>query len=145
MYGPPPCCKRKARIAGTVASATRAGRYTSLLVNTAQAMRASLLASATIATFRGVRAESCHALKSGTCFILRCITHHRSGSLHEQHLQVLIAPPRNFPQHLLAAGRVLLRDYPQPYGKVTSPANGCAVADGGDDCELRLPDLFQAW
>src|SRR5260370_16942042 len=60
----------------TVASSTKGGRYTWLLVNTAQAMRASLLASATIATLRCVRPVSCasHALKPGDCFALRCIT-----------------------------------------------------------------------
>jgi hypothetical protein len=95
-------------------------------------MRASLLASATIATLRWVRRELRQPCAQAGC-LFRPALHHRSGSLHEQHAQVLITPPRNPPQYVLAASGVFLRNYPQPYSKVTSPAKCSGVADGGDD------------
>ncbi len=52
------------------------GRYTSLFASTAQAMRASLLASATTATLGWVRADSCasHAFRPEVCLALCCRT-----------------------------------------------------------------------
>jgi hypothetical protein len=57
-------------------SASIGGRYGSFLASTAQAMRASLLAKATAATLRWVRAVSwaSHELRPEDCFALCCRT-----------------------------------------------------------------------
>ena len=102
------------------------------LANNAQAMRAILLASATATTLNGLRSRSCvsHGYFSGFGGVP---LQHRIGSDHQNASQIAIAPFRDRPELLFAAGQIFARYDPDPGREVTTRSKNLRIRDSGGD------------
>src|SRR5262245_49640265 len=94
-------------------------------------MRAVLLASATAATFAGLRANSCVSQRYFSGWARACLITAKADDQHAP--QVSIALLGDGSQPLLAAGRILARDDADPGREVTPRLEDRSIRNRGDN------------